>query len=141
MVGLGTLLVALAVVAAFLLWRGRLLANRLVLWLLMLAFPFVYIANIAGWVTAEAGRQPWIVFGLLRTVDAASPARSVPAGTGIFTLLGFAGLYLMVAVVFLLLIVRIVARGPDDPEHRVAEHGEAPGEPGPEPAHPAPVAA
>jgi cytochrome d ubiquinol oxidase subunit I len=79
----------------------------------------VYIANIAGWVTAEAGRQPWVVFGLLRTADAASPASSVPAGTAIFTLLGFAGLYLLIAIVYLLLVVRIVARGPD-PEPALA---------------------
>jgi cytochrome d ubiquinol oxidase subunit I len=52
----------------------------------------------------------------LRTKDAASPAGSVPAGTGIFTLLGFAGLYLFVGILFVLLIVRIVARGPDRAE-------------------------
>ena len=51
------------------------------LWALMLAFPFTYIANIAGWMTAEAGRQPWVVYGLLRTEDAASPAESVRPGT------------------------------------------------------------
>jgi cytochrome d ubiquinol oxidase subunit I len=113
MVGLGTVLLALAVICAFLLWRRKLFGNRLALWGLMCAFPFVYIANIAGWVTAEAGRQPWVVFGLLRTADAASPASSVPAGTAIFTLLGFAGLYLLIAIVYLLLLVRIVARGPD----------------------------
>jgi cytochrome d ubiquinol oxidase subunit I len=114
MVGLGTLLLLLAAICAFLLWRGRLFASRKALWALMIAFPFTYIANIAGWVTAEAGRQPWIIFGLLRTADAASPAKSVPAGTVIFTLLGFAGLYLVIGIVYLLLIVRIVARGPED---------------------------
>jgi cytochrome d ubiquinol oxidase subunit I len=114
MVGLGTLLLLLAALGAYLLWRGRLFTTRWALWALMIAFPFTYIANIAGWVTAEAGRQPWIIWGLLRTADAASPARSVPAGTAIFTLLGFAGLYLLIAVVYLLLIVRIVARGPEE---------------------------
>jgi cytochrome d ubiquinol oxidase subunit I len=114
MVGLGTLLLLLAAICAFLLWRGRLFSNRKALWALMIAFPFTYIANIAGWVTAEAGRQPWIIFGLLRTSDAASPSKSVPAGTVIFTLLGFAGLYLLIGIVYLLLIVRIVARGPED---------------------------
>ena len=78
-----------------LLWRGRLFTSKPMLWALMLAFPFTYIANIAGWMTAEMGRQPWIVYGLLRTKDAASPAESVPAGTSLFTLLGFAGLYLL----------------------------------------------
>jgi cytochrome bd ubiquinol oxidase subunit I len=114
MVGLGTLLLLLAIICAYLLWRGRLFSSRKALWALMIAFPFTYIANIAGWVTAEGGRQPWIIFGLLRTADAASPAKSVPAGTVIFTLLGFAGLYLLIAIVYVLLIVRIVARGPED---------------------------
>jgi cytochrome d ubiquinol oxidase subunit I len=56
------------------------------------------------------------VYGLLRTKDGASPAESVPAGTGIFTLLGFAGLYILVGILFVLLITRIVSKGPDDPE-------------------------
>jgi cytochrome d ubiquinol oxidase subunit I len=82
----------------------------------MIAFPFTYVANIAGWTVAETGRQPWVVFNLMRTRDGASPASSVPAGTGIFTLLGFAGLYLLIGIVYVLLIVRIVARGPDEGE-------------------------
>jgi cytochrome d ubiquinol oxidase subunit I len=114
MVGLGTILLAIALLAVFLLWRGKLYTNRPMLWALMLAFPFTYIANIAGWVTAETGRQPWTIFGVMRTAAAASPASSVPAGTGIFTLLGFAGLYLFVGILYLVLILRIVARGPDD---------------------------
>src|SRR3954466_13156006 len=116
MVGLGTILLLIALLAVFLLWRGRLYSSRPMLWALMLAFPFTYIANIAGWVTAEAGRQPWLVWGLLRTKDGASPAESVPAGTGIFTLLGFAGLYLFVGILFVILILRIVAKGPDEAE-------------------------
>ena len=65
---------------------------------------------------AEAGRQPWVIWGLLRTEDAASPAHSVSSGTALFTLLGFAGLYLLVGVLFLMLIARIVARGPEQLE-------------------------
>jgi cytochrome d ubiquinol oxidase subunit I len=114
MVGLGTILVAIAALAVLLLWRGRLYTSRPMLWTLMLAFPFTYIANIAGWTLAEAGRQPWVIWGLLRTKDAASPAESVSSGTALFTLLGFAGLYLLVGILFLMLIVRIVARGPED---------------------------
>jgi cytochrome d ubiquinol oxidase subunit I len=116
MVGLGTILLAIAAIAVFLLWRGTLYTSRKMLWTLMLAFPFTYIANIAGWTTAEAGRQPWVVYGLFRTRDAASPEGSVPAGTGIFTLLGFAGLYLFVGILFIVLILRIVAQGPEDVE-------------------------
>jgi cytochrome d ubiquinol oxidase subunit I len=112
MVGLGTILLLIAGLAVLLLWRGRLYSSRPMLWTLMLAFPLTYIANIAGWTTAETGRQPWVVYGLLRTSEGISPPESVPAGTGMFTLLGFAGLYALMSIVFVLLIVRIVARGP-----------------------------
>ncbi|MGZ4180877.1 MAG: cytochrome ubiquinol oxidase subunit I [Solirubrobacteraceae bacterium] len=115
MVGLGTILVAIAGLGVLLLWRGKLFRSKAMLWVLMLAFPFTYIANIAGWVTAETGRQPWVIFDVMRTSAGASPADSVPAGTGIFTLLGFCGLYLLVAVLYLVLILRIVNQGPDDP--------------------------
>src|SRR3954468_7315821 len=116
MVGLGTILVVIAGLAALLLWRGRLYTSKPMLWALMLAFPFTMIANIAGWTTAETARQPWLVYGVLRTADGASPAASVPAGTGVFTLLGFAGLYLFVGILYLMLLVRIIARGPEDLE-------------------------
>jgi cytochrome d ubiquinol oxidase subunit I len=112
MVGLGTILFVVAALAAFLLWRGRLFTSTAMLWTLMLAFPFTFIANIAGWTVAETGRQPWIVYNVMRTQEGASPANAVPAGTGIFTLLGFAGLYLLIGMLYVLLIVRIVARGP-----------------------------
>jgi cytochrome d ubiquinol oxidase subunit I len=116
MVGLGTLLLAIAALAVLLLWRGRLYTSRPMLWALMLAFPFTMIANIAGWATAETARQPWLVYGVMRTADGASPAASVPAGTGIFTLLGFAGLYLFVGILYLMLLVRIINGGPEDVE-------------------------
>ena len=57
----------------------------------MLSLPFPYIANTAGWMTAELGRQPWLVYGLMRTADGYS--KTVSAGNGIFTLLGFLGMY------------------------------------------------
>jgi cytochrome bd ubiquinol oxidase subunit I len=116
MVGLGTILLVIAALAVLLLWRGKLYDSRPMLWALMLAFPFTYIANIAGWVTAETARQPWVVYGLMRTAEGASPAESVPAGTGIFTLLGFSGLYLLIGILYLVLILRIVNQGPDEAE-------------------------
>ncbi len=116
MVGLGTILLAIAAIAVFMLWRRKLFESRAVLWALLVALPFTMIANIAGWVTAETARQPWTVFGLLHTQDSASPAGSVPAGTGIFTLLGFAGLYLFMGILYLMLVARIVAKGPEGPD-------------------------
>src|SRR5262249_47916608 len=110
MVGLGTLLTLAMGIAAGLLWRGRLLKARPMLWVLMLAFPFPYIATTAGWWTAELGRQPWVVHGLLRTADAGS--QQVSTGDVVFTALGFAGLYLLLGVLFVVQILKEIARGP-----------------------------
>jgi cytochrome d ubiquinol oxidase subunit I len=85
------------------------------IWILMFLLPFPYIANTAGWVTAELGRQPWLVYNLLRTRDGASP--NVSAGNALFTLLGFMGLYSVLSALFLLLVVRKIQKGPvPDPE-------------------------
>jgi cytochrome bd ubiquinol oxidase subunit I len=111
MVGLGTLFIAIAVVAAFLMWRGRLFSSRWILWILLLALPFPYIANTAGWMTAELGRQPWLVYSLMRTVDGYS--KTVSAGNGIFTLLGFMGMYTVLGILFLFLVRREIERGPE----------------------------
>jgi cytochrome bd ubiquinol oxidase subunit I len=117
MVGLGTMFIAMYAGAAFLLWRGRLFASRGVLWILMLAMPFPYIANHAGWMTGEIGRQPWVVYGVQRTADASS--QNVTAGMIYFTLLGFMGLYALVGLLYVLLIARIIQQGPEHAdEHR-----------------------
>ena len=110
MVGLGTIFIALQALAALLLWRKKLDRSRWMLWALVLAFPFPLIANTAGWLSAELGRQPWLVHGILRTVDGASP--TVHGGSTLFTLLGFAGLYLVLGVLFLMLVAREIAHGP-----------------------------
>jgi cytochrome d ubiquinol oxidase subunit I len=110
MAGLGTIFIAVMAAAAFLLWRGLLERARWMLWILMLCVPLPYIANTAGWMTAELGRQPWLVYGLMRTADGYS--RHVNAGNGLFTLLGFMGLYALLAALFLLLVGRIVGTGP-----------------------------
>ncbi len=110
MVGLGTFFVAVMVVALFLLWRGRLFNARWMLWILMLAAPFPYIANTAGWMTAELGRQPWLVYGLMRTENGYS--KVVSAGNGMFTLLGFMGIYTVLGILFLFLIRREIEHGP-----------------------------
>jgi len=112
MVGLGTAFVAIAGLAAILLWRKRLFESRWMLWILLLSFPFPYIANTAGWITAEVGRQPWLVYGLLRTEHGSSP--TVSAGNGLFTLLGFMGMYTVLGILFLYLILREIGRGVED---------------------------
>ena len=111
MVGLGTVFIAIAVVAVFLLWRGKLFSSRWMLWILLLALPFPYIANTAGWMTAELGRQPWLVYSLMRTVDGYS--KTVSAGNGLFTLLGFMGMYTVLGILFLFLVRREIEQGPE----------------------------
>jgi len=110
MVGLGTIFIAVMLVAAVLLWRRKLFSARWMLWILMLALPFPYIANTAGWMTAELGRQPWLVYGLMRTVDGYS--KMVSAGNGMFTLLGFFGMYTVLGILFLFLVWRELEHGP-----------------------------
>ncbi|HKE32938.1 MAG TPA: cytochrome ubiquinol oxidase subunit I, partial [Candidatus Angelobacter sp.] len=110
MAGLGTIFVAVMVVAVLLLWRKKLFASRWMLWILMLCLPFPYIANTAGWMTAEIGRQPWLVYNIMRTTEGYS--KNVHAGNGLFTLLGFMGLYTVLAILFLYLMHREILHGP-----------------------------
>lgn len=110
MVGLGTLHILVMLGAALQLLRGRLTSSRKALWALIIAFPFPIIATTAGWFTAELGRQPWIIWGLMRTAKGPSP--TVSAGNTIFTYLGFSGLYLGIGILYLWLVGREIARGP-----------------------------
>jgi cytochrome d ubiquinol oxidase subunit I len=110
MVGLGTIFIAIMGLACLFLLRGRLEGSRLLQWVLVLAFPFPYIANTAGWLTAELGRQPWLIYGLMRTAEGGSP--TVHGGTTLFTTLGFAGLYLVLGLLFFSLVMREVSHGP-----------------------------
>jgi cytochrome d ubiquinol oxidase subunit I len=110
MAGLGTIFIAIMLLSSFLLWRGSLARSRWMLWVLMLAFPFPFIANTVGWITAELGRQPWIVYGMLHTADGSSA--NVHGGSATFTLIGFAGLYFVLGVLYLFLVGREVAHGP-----------------------------
>jgi len=111
MAGLGTLFILLTAIANFLRWRGRLEKTRWLLWALMLAFPFPYIATTAGWLTAELGRQPWLIYNLFRTSQGFSEV--VNGGNVMFTLIGFTGLYFVLGVLFLFMIGREIAHGPE----------------------------
>jgi cytochrome d ubiquinol oxidase subunit I len=117
MAGLGTWFVLLMAVSAFLLWRKQLCSARWALWALLLSFPLPYIANTAGWMTAELGRQPWLIYGLMRTSEGYS--NTVSAGNGLFTLLGFMGLYLLLGILFTVLIYREISNGPE-PQSAIA---------------------
>jgi cytochrome bd ubiquinol oxidase subunit I len=110
MVGLGTIFVAVGALAGALLAFGRLFTTRGALWALMLLIPMPYIANEAGWVVTEVGRQPWIVYGVILTSQGGSP--NVASGETLFTLIGFAGMYFLLGVLFLYLVLREIASGP-----------------------------
>jgi cytochrome d ubiquinol oxidase subunit I len=111
MITLGTIFILLTAYARFEDWRGRLGSNTLLLWVLMLALPFPYIANTLGWMTAELGRQPWLIYGLFHTSEGYS--KVVSGGDTLFTLIGFAGLYFVLGLLFLYLVAREIALGPD----------------------------
>ena len=110
MVGLGTFFIAILVFSVFALWRGWLYESKLLLWALMLLAPFPYIATTFGWMTAELGRQPWLIYGLMRTAQGTSP--QVAEGNALFTLIGFFGMYGVLSLLFLFLIYFEVQRGP-----------------------------
>jgi cytochrome bd ubiquinol oxidase subunit I len=112
MITLGTMFIILMAYASFQNWRGQLESGTWLLWVLMLAFPFPYIANTLGWMTAELGRQPWLIYGLFRTRDGVS--KVVSNGDTIFTLIGFTGLYFVLGLLFLFLVGREIGHGPDE---------------------------
>jgi cytochrome d ubiquinol oxidase subunit I len=123
MITLGTGFILLMGVAVLQSWRGRLESSTWLLWLLMLALPFPYIANMLGWMTAELGRQPWLVYGLFRTSEGSS--KVVSNGDTIFTLIGFVGLYFVLGLLFLFLTGREIDRGPEAERAHMAKERRA----------------
>ena len=115
MVGLGTLFIGLMAIAALQLYRKKLYKSKWILWSILFMLPFPYIANTTGWYTAELGRQPWLVYNLLRTSEGVSP--TVSSGNTLFTLLGFIGLYLLLGLLFLMLAGKIINKGPETSNH------------------------
>jgi cytochrome d ubiquinol oxidase subunit I len=111
MVGLGTIFIAVSLISAWRLWKGRLYASRAWLWVLMLMLPFPFIANTAGWMTAELGRQPWLIYGVMRTSE--GPSLHVSSGNTLFTLIGFMGMYTVLGILFLFLTHREIEHGPE----------------------------
>jgi cytochrome d ubiquinol oxidase subunit I len=109
MVGLGLLMILQGLWGAVLWARGALARSRLFLWFSTAMGPAGFVAVIAGWTTAEVGRQPYVVYGQLRTADAVSP---IGAGPVSISLLTFLVVYAVVFCVGLLYILRLVAEGP-----------------------------
>ena len=128
MVGLGMLMIALALTAQWLRWRGRLFTSRPFLRFATAMGPAGLVAILAGWITTEVGRQPWVVYGVLRTADAVTPHVAGEVG---LTLALFVVVYLLVFGAGTYYLLRLIGKGP------VAGEGSHPVEGGPgEPRQP-----
>ena len=110
MVAIGFLLLTI-MAWAVLLWRkGRLFACRPFLWTLFLVHPLGFLATELGWITTEMGRQPWLVYGLMRTTEGVSP---IPAGNVLWSLALFLGVLPMIGTAYFYYVLKTLAAGPD----------------------------
>jgi cytochrome bd ubiquinol oxidase subunit I len=117
MVGMGLIMVAISWVGVVLVWRGALERARWFLWAAFLSFPTGFIAVLCGWYTAEVGRQPWVVYHLLRTEDAITP--SLTGGEVLFSLIAYILVYIVIYAFGLTYIYRLLRAGPTGEPARV----------------------
>jgi len=112
MVAVGMVLIGLSLIGLFLWWRKNLFSTRWLLFIFVFSVLLPQIGNQMGWFTAEVGRQPWVVYGILRTSDALS--KSVEPGQVIMSLIMFSLVYLLLLALFLYLLNEKIQHGPDD---------------------------
>ncbi len=112
MVGLGTYFILASLVAVFLSYRKNLEDYRWFLTILLFSIPLPYIANQLGWIVAEMGRQPWIVYGVLKT--AAGVSKNISAAQVWVSLLGFTALYSCLGIIDIYLLTKYAKKGPDN---------------------------
>jgi len=110
MVGLGVYFLLMAVIGLYLYFKNKLLDAKLFLRMLLYSIPLPYIANHLGWAVAEVGRQPWIVYGLMKTEEAVSP---IPVANVIASLSGVVLFYTILIIADIYLLVKYAKRGPD----------------------------
>ncbi|MFC2141430.1 cytochrome ubiquinol oxidase subunit I [Acidobacteriota bacterium] len=122
MILLGMLFILMSVLGIYLLWRKKIWSTRWYLRLLLIASPLPLLANEFGWIAAEVGRQPWAVYKVLRTADAAS--KVVPAGNILFSIFMFTALYTLIGVVGTSIILKFVKAGPPEPTEALPEGEE-----------------
>lgn len=111
MVAIGFLLFAMALWGLYLRWRHRLYDNKTFLRACVVVSPLGFVATICGWVTAESGRQPWVIYNLIRTTDAAS---TVPAGQVATSLTLLSVIYLFILFFYIYYLFKIIKKGPKD---------------------------
>jgi cytochrome d ubiquinol oxidase subunit I len=112
----GTVMILLTLVGSYLMWKKRLFERKWIMRFFVLSVLLPQVANQAGWFTAEMGRQPWVVYGLLRTSDALS--RKVTANQIVFSLILFAVVYLLLFLLFIYLLNKKIQHGPVIDEHK-----------------------
>ena len=121
MVGIGFALIGISLLGIFFWWRGTLFKQRWMLWIFVFSVLLPQIANQIGWITAEVGRQPWIVYGLLRTSEGLSKA--VEAGQVWFSLILFTLIYIGLFILFIYLLNEKIQHGPEDVDSIPSEIG------------------
>jgi cytochrome d ubiquinol oxidase subunit I len=125
MVGIGFGLIGVSLLGIFFWWRGTLFSKRWFLWLLVFSVLGPQVANQAGWFTAEIGRQPWIVYGYLRTSEGLS--KTVEANQVLTSLIMFGLIYALLFAVFIFLLDQKIRKGPSgEGEADLPEGLEAP---------------
>ena len=110
MVGCGLIMLLLAWVGSYLSVKGRIARSRLLLWAIFLSFPLPFVAILTGWYTAEVGRQPWTVYGVLRTADAVTPF--LTARAALSSLVVFGAVYSLIFSFGTYYIYRLLRAGP-----------------------------
>lgn len=114
MVGLGFYFALIMLIGVYLYWKDKIADAKKYLGLLLLSIPLPVIANEMGWIAAEVGRQPWIVYRELKTADGISTV--VSAGEILFSLILFSGLYTVLFVLFVFLVSKKMKKGPEEVE-------------------------
>lgn len=109
MYGIAIVMFGVAIASLWLRWRGRLFTTRWFLRTLVVMTPSGIVATLGGWYLAETGRQPWVIYGILRTIDAVSP---VPADALLSSLIAFICIYALFLTAFVLFAIRMIRRGP-----------------------------
>jgi cytochrome d ubiquinol oxidase subunit I len=122
MIAMGMYFIGITLLAVFLWWRGKLFEQKWLMWIFVFSVIAPYLSNQAGWIAAEVGRQPWIVYGLLKTSDAVS--KSITAGQVAGSLTLFLVVYALLFALFIFLLDRKIKAGPDLPESM--EHPDQP---------------
>ena len=111
MIFMGSLFALMSLIALTLIARKKIYESRWFLAVLVITVPLPFMANILGWMSAEIGRQPWAVYRVLRTAEAASVV--VPAGQILFSIIMFSAIYILLFTVFLRLLFMIIRKGPE----------------------------